>query len=643
MNKRLPPAIILCGGLGTRLAKELPNIPKGLAPINQKAFLDIQIKWLEDQGITEIILATGHKSDQIEEHFAENPPKKAKIQFSKESTPLGTGGALINALDLIQSPTFFALNGDSFCETDLTTLQKTHLKNHADITLTITPLKNTSRFGTITINNDSQITSFNEKTASSKEGYINAGIYCISHKWLSQFKNNPMPLSLEKDIFETHLGKAMAVISNSSFIDIGTPESLELASHFQFNTRPKKLTIISQLFYPELISTGQSLTELAEAMTGISTKISVWCAYPSLSKSIARPPKTMTHHTIAITRVWSTTFPKLNLVGKLLNHLTFSVSIFLKLLVSQENHPLLIPTNPPFLAAVVCTANLIKKRPLHYAIYDVYPDTAVECQLIQKTSLIATLWNKINQWIWTQVTSIIVIGKCMETLIKNQSKKAIHSKIHYIPLWVDTDTLTPIPKNKNKLINDWNLQDKFVVLYAGNMGRFHDITSILEAAKTCATQDPNIQFVFVGDGQKKQEVLTYIQKNNLQNCQVHAYVDREQLSDCLSTADIGLVTLLPKFIGLSIPSKALSLMAAKCPIIAILPPKSEMANILTHFNAGIVVSNSHNRSLANEILSLKSNPDRAKTMAENGYLAAKNNFNRKKIAALYKSLILDYT
>jgi len=642
------PALILCGGLGTRLANSLPNTPKGLAPINQKPFLDIQIQWLESQGITDIILAIGHKAEQIKNHYKKHPPKIATIRFSEESSPLGTGGAIVNALNLIKAPIFFVLNGDSFCHVPLRTLYQDHIKSQSDITISITPLKDTSRYGTVIITKDNKIITFKEKNDSKTAGYINTGIYCIRHDFISKYQESTIPLSLEKDIlekaFQTQSITATAFISNSPFIDIGTPESLELASHFQFETPQKhqKLTIISQLFYPELISTGQSLTELAEALSDSGLDLSVWCANPSIIK-MPRPPKKIIHHNIIITRVPSTSFPKLSFIGKLTNHLTFSISVFFKLIFSNETHPLLIPTNPPFLATVVCMANLFKKRQIHYAIYDVYPDTAIKCNVIKKDGLIASIWNALNKWIWKQVTTIIVIGKCMEALIKQQSPSSIHGKIHYIPLWVDADTITPVPKTQNHLINDWNLQGKFNVLYAGNMGLFHDMTPFLESAKQCQQLAPDITFIFVGDGQKKKEITTYISKNNLTNCQVHGYVDRDDLKNSLSIADIGLVSLLPSFKGLSIPSKTLSLMAVGCPVIALLPQNSEMTEILESTHSGIVITNSDAKMITTTILDLKNNPIISQTLSKNGLHAATTVYNRKKIAGLYKSLILDYT
>ena len=338
-----------------------------------------------------------------------------------------------------------------------------------------------------------------------------------------------------------------------------------------------EMLLATQLFYPELISTGQSLTELSEALSDLGVKIQVICAPPTLVDQHSVYPKELIHHGIRVTRVWSTRFPKLHLVGKLLNHATFSWSVFWFLIFDRSQRPLLVPTNPPFLIWACVLALFFRRRKLIYVLFDLYPETPIAFGLMKPNGLMAKIWRGLNQIAYRKSDVVVVIGRCMQRLVKAPAEKT-----RFIPLWVDTQTISD--QGTSTFREEWGLVGKRVVLYSGNMARFHDFDTFLGAAKVLEDRE-DIVFVFVGDGYARKS----IENSGLRNCQVRDYVSRSDLGKLLRTADVGLVSLKAGFEGFSVPSKTFGIMAAGVPVVAVMSDKSEIAQLLQEYEAGCVV------------------------------------------------------
>ncbi len=220
-------AIILAGGLGTRLRSVVSEVPKVMAPVAGKPFLHYIINKLIDENVTRIILAVGYKSEIIEA-FIDEQQYDVEIIFSIEHEPLGTGGGIKLAMDRAISNHVFIINGDSFFDCQLKELMQQHLEQNANISLALKYMQNFDRYGTVNID-ASRITKFNEKEYR-ESGLINAGVYVIQKNVLKDL-NLPEKFSLEKDVFEAHTSdlKIMGFLFGAYFIDIGIPEDYEKA------------------------------------------------------------------------------------------------------------------------------------------------------------------------------------------------------------------------------------------------------------------------------------------------------------------------------------------------------------------------------------------------------------------------------
>jgi len=216
-------ALILAGGLGTRLRHVVSDRPKPMALVNGKPFLEYQIEFLRKNNIDDIVLSVGYMSEKIEKHFGSGKNFGISIRYVREKDFLGTGGAIKNAIQALNDY-FFALNGDSLFLVDLDSMIKFHKDNQAEMTIALAKVGDNSRYGNIHVSNKFQITEFTEK-GNSSEKLINGGIYYF-RKDTWNWKNFPEKFSLEKEFFPQIVTKnrIFGYLSDSYFIDIGTVE-----------------------------------------------------------------------------------------------------------------------------------------------------------------------------------------------------------------------------------------------------------------------------------------------------------------------------------------------------------------------------------------------------------------------------------
>lgn len=212
-------AIILAGGFGTRLKHVISDVPKPMAPIGDKPFLEYIFEDLNKKGITHIILAVGYMKEKIEEYF-KNQYKSIEISYSEEDAPLGTGGAIKKALSQCKEENIFIINGDTFYDVDLEKMKKFHIENKSSLTLVVKEMKNFDRYGSLIIENN-KIIKFEEKKPLVK-GKINGGIYLIKRSIFQGVEQESF--SFEKEILENEKIEKYAYESNGYFIDIGIPE-----------------------------------------------------------------------------------------------------------------------------------------------------------------------------------------------------------------------------------------------------------------------------------------------------------------------------------------------------------------------------------------------------------------------------------
>ncbi len=202
-----------------------------MAPVNGKPFLHYLFLYLKEQGVRNVILSVGYKAEAIRGYFGDTY-NDLSILYMEEETPLGTGGGIYHAISLTDGPAY-VLNGDTFFDVNLKELFQFYQAMNADIALSLKPMKNFDRYGTVQLNKESRIVNFSEKKFL-EDGLINGGVYVMDKEAFGKIevqmeKLLPRKFSFEQDVLEKHIDflKLYGKTSSNYFIDIGVPEDYE--------------------------------------------------------------------------------------------------------------------------------------------------------------------------------------------------------------------------------------------------------------------------------------------------------------------------------------------------------------------------------------------------------------------------------
>jgi len=228
----LKEAIILAGGFGTRLRDVVANLPKPMAPVCDKPFLDYLLNYVKYYGVEKVVLSVGYLSEKVIAHYG-NDFEGLQISYSIEKEPLGTGGGIRLAMEKCIGKDVLVLNGDSFFDINLNSFYDSHCKSQSDFSLALRKIENAARYGTVESGKGKEITGFKEKDGQERPGTINAGVYIVNSVLFLQKTPAEKNFSIEKDFFEKKISelKIFGFEQEGYFIDIGIPEDYKRAQH----------------------------------------------------------------------------------------------------------------------------------------------------------------------------------------------------------------------------------------------------------------------------------------------------------------------------------------------------------------------------------------------------------------------------
>ncbi len=230
-------AVILAGGLGTRLRPVLDRLPKVMAPVQGRPFLSFVLDWLQNQGLANVVLCTGYKGQIIEDYYGDRYGQ-LRLFYSREKKLLGTAGALGPAARMVASDMVLVTNGDSLCAVDLDAFYRFTVRHKARAALVTTYCNNSGRFGSVCRDQQGRVSGFAEKTGLQAGGWINAGIYLMKTEILAGIGRDAV-LSMEHDLLPSLVGRGLfAYQSKAAFIDIGVPEDYYKAAGFFTSLTP---------------------------------------------------------------------------------------------------------------------------------------------------------------------------------------------------------------------------------------------------------------------------------------------------------------------------------------------------------------------------------------------------------------------
>lgn len=232
-------AILLAGGLGTRLRSVVQDRPKPMALIGEKPFMEYVVHELTRCGIDEIIFAVGYKGSMVEEYFGDGSRFGIRAHYAYEEALLGTAGAIKNAGQLVTEEVFFVLNADTFYQMDYSRLLRMQQEHALEMTLVLREVEDVSRYGAAVLDGV-RLTGFNEKTGKAGAGTINGGVYLMNRSLLDQIPEGKV--SLEQEMIPRWLKEGRRLggfVNDGYFIDIGIPED-----YFKFQKDAEKGIIV---------------------------------------------------------------------------------------------------------------------------------------------------------------------------------------------------------------------------------------------------------------------------------------------------------------------------------------------------------------------------------------------------------------
>lgn len=401
--------------------------------------------------------------------------------------------------------------------------------------------------------------------------------------------------------------------------------------------KPVTLSIFTQFYPPDYAATGQLIEELSIHLGRLGIRVKVFTGQPGYAfKKGSAPPRELSNK-ILIRRSRTGRLWPARIRGKAINGFLFFLRSALHLLKNfGRSDVLLLTTAPPFLPILGPLAKLFFGIPYVCLLYDLYPDVAVELKVVSPKHYLVQFWSWINIQVWKHSHSIIVLSSTMKDRVQAKCPE-ISDKISVIHNWANPDRIVPIAKQNNWFAHKYDLVKTFTVLYSGNMGRCHDLDTILEAARQL--QNEPIQFVFIGEGAKRQSCVEQVRKLDLHNCRFLPYQEKQDLPYSLTACDLSLVSVSPGMEGLVAPSKLYGILAAGRPVAVVCEPHSYLRALVAEAKCGAAFKNGDGIGLAKFIHRLATNTALAQRMGIAGRLYLQCNFTPEIIAQQYFKLL----
>ena len=396
-----------------------------------------------------------------------------------------------------------------------------------------------------------------------------------------------------------------------------------------------KLKIVNQFFPPDYAATGQLIEELAIHLKEFGS-VDVFTSQPSYAFDRDDSPRREIQDSLSIRRSDAARFFPHRIRGKAVAGAIFFVRTALHLLRDAQRRELvLLTTAPPFLPLLGYLLSRVCRIRYVCLLYDLYPDIAIELDVIKQQHWIAKAWERLNCLTWKNAAAIIVLSDTMKDRILAK-QPGIEGKITTIPNWADPHQIVPIAKQDNWFACEHDLVEPFTVLYSGNMGRCHDMDTLFEAI--ILLRDTPIRFVFIGSGDKRKQFMERVNELGIDSCLFLPYQARENLPYSLTACDVSIVSISEGMEGLVAPSKLYSALAAGRPIASICSEHSYLNQIFAEANCGVTVRNRDSQGLAAYIQQLSQNPQLTKTLGESGRQYCLKNYTVEKISRDYLEL-----
>ncbi len=403
-----------------------------------------------------------------------------------------------------------------------------------------------------------------------------------------------------------------------------------------------RILFLTMYYQPDSAATGILMAELAEELALSGHDVRVVTSMPHYSTNAIWPEykgkwfKRERQGQILVHRVWSyVPVHKDRLLPRFFSYLSFTLLSALAGLLMPRPDVIVTPSPSPPLTNGISAYLLGRLRGVPFVanIQDIYPDVAIRMGVMKNRSVIAG-YKRLERFVYAHAQAITVIS---EGFRGNLSAKGVPAdKISVIPNFIDSAFVAPHPRlNPFGTQQGWN--DKFVVLFAGNVGMSQGLDTVLEAAELLR-DTPNLLFAIVGNGASKPALMAQAKKMGLPNVEFLPYQDYEHVPAMYSSADIGLIPLRRGFSNDSVPSKLFTIMGVARPVIASVDAHSETADVIHAGKCGVCLEPEDPKALAEAILMLYKDKAQAAEMGRRGRLYVEAHYTRTSVAQQYEAI-----
>jgi len=402
-----------------------------------------------------------------------------------------------------------------------------------------------------------------------------------------------------------------------------------------------KLIFVNRFFYPDHSATSQMLSDLAFGLAERGHKVAIITSRLRYDDATAALPPHETVHGAEVYRVWTSRFGRHVLAGRAIDYATFYLaSNWAVLRLAQRNDIVVAKTDPPMLGIVIrWMAHLRGARFVNW-LQDIFPEVALALGMNRRLARASFSLLRIYRDASLRAADAnVAIGTLMAQRVRAIGVDP--KRICTIPNWADTKSVRPVRPGENPLRSAWNLNDAFVVGYSGNLGRAHEIETLLDAttrtesAPSCA----HVRWLFIGAGAQYEALKSECAARRLSTVQFQPYQPREELARSLSAADVHLVSLRPELEGLIVPSKIYGTAAAGRPVIFIGDKNGEIAQLLASNDFGVTIAQGDGAALAAEIIKLATDRTLAERLGANARSAAERSFGIPQALDAWEALI----
>jgi glycosyltransferase involved in cell wall biosynthesis len=404
-----------------------------------------------------------------------------------------------------------------------------------------------------------------------------------------------------------------------------------------------RLTILSEYFYPESSATSQLLTELAAGLTG---RFNVECitSHPNYHDEDREEtlPRSEAHQGVEITRVRSTRFDKDDLLKRVVNWLTYTTASTIELLRSSSD-VVLVVSNPPTLPLAPWVRKQLQGTPYVYLIHDLYPDIAVELGLVKEGGPVENLWKRATRRVLSDADQIVVLGESMRNSVLSRYPSVSHQQITVIHNWVEESFVEPLDKSENPFARENGSVEPFTIVYSGNIGRFHELETVVEAVDRLDQQGRDVKFLIIGEGAQKSELQTFVQENEIDPVEFLPFQPIEKLPYSLTSGDVSLVGIKEGMEGLCVSSKLYPALAAGQPVLAVVGEGDEVELVVNDCDSGIHVDPGDVEGCCETITRWMDNPSSLEEQGENARDCFENRFTFNTALQRYRSVLEQVT